>query len=527
VTALRVAGWRELFESETGEILETEILPTFLTSQRWFGGNGRQIDSVRIRDWVELRGYGPSFAIALLRVRYMDGGSEAYSLPLAMTLSHGDTSRLKDKASDKVLGRVLLPDGPGLLHDALIDDSVDRALLDFIRSAKEFRSRRGTVSGKPAGPPERLGATGPQPRVQRSEAELADTTVLYEQKLALKFYRKPERGVRVDVEVARFLTEEAGFNRIPLPAGSIEYVISNDETETLATLQTAIESEGDAWNWTLDELGRFYEYCATSGERDVPGFPRQVLGISLNAVTSLAQFTADLHLALASSTTNAAFAPEPLEAAEVKVILQACREDMETALNQLEQTMRGEHSEELKVEAQRLINRKGDLVRRLRALESSEIRGVKTRIHGNYRLGNVLRVKNDYVIADFQGDTSQPLAERRAKASPLKDVAQMLRSLAYAAQVGLVHHTNRRADEFQNLLAFSQLWEQQTSSRFLGTYRDAVRGARLVPDGEALDQLLEVFILDRMFRELQHEINNRSQWIPIPVNGLLRILDEL
>src|SRR5262245_37993940 len=182
VTALRVAGWRELFESETGEILETEILPAFLTSQRWFGGNGRQIDSVRIRDWVELRGYDPSFAIVLLRVRYVDGGSEAYSLPLAMTVSHGDTSRPKDKTSDKVLGRVLLPDGPGLLHDALIDDSVDRALLDFIRSAKEFRSRRGTVYGKPAGPPERLGAAEPQPRVHRSEADLAETTVLYDQK---------------------------------------------------------------------------------------------------------------------------------------------------------------------------------------------------------------------------------------------------------------------------------------------------------------------------------------------------------
>jgi trehalose synthase-fused probable maltokinase len=137
----------------------------------------------------------------------------------------------------------------------------------------------------------------------------------------------------------------------------------------------------------------------------------------------------------------------------------------------------------------------------------------------------VLRARNDYVAIDFEGDGSLPFPERRAKTSPLKDVAGMLRSLSYAAQVGLVRHTNRRAGELQNLLGFARLWEEQTTSLFLKTYCEAITDARLLPAGNDLHTLLEIFILERAFHEVQYEINNRSQWVHIPLYGLLSILE--
>ena len=182
--------------------------------------------------------------------------------------------------------------------------------------------------------------------------------------------------------------------------------------------------------------------------------------------------------------------------------------------------------EDVTVRALELIDRRDKVMERLQALASFEIQSFKIRIHGDYHLGRVLRVKNDYVIVHFEGEPGQPLAERRAKASPLKDVATMKRSFSYAAQVALFHHANRRADESQRLREFAALWERQTSSLFLKAYRQAMTDARLLPGENDLRKLLDIFLLDKAFSELQYEIKNRPHWINIPLHGLLGILGE-
>jgi maltose alpha-D-glucosyltransferase/alpha-amylase len=184
-----------------------------------------------------------------------------------------------------------------------------------------------------------------------------------------------------------------------------------------------------------------------------------------------------------------------------------------------------DQSTDLAPDAIKLISRRDDILERLHALEQSEIQAFKTRVHGDYHLGQVLRAKNDYVGIDFEGDAARPLSERRAKTSPLKDVAGMLRSFSYAAQVALVRHTNRRPDEFRKLFGFAKLWELQTSFLFLKTYRDAITDPRLLPAGKDLATLLEIFVLERALHELQYEINNRPQWVHIPLHGLLGVFD--
>jgi trehalose synthase-fused probable maltokinase len=198
---------------------------------------------------------------------------------------------------------------------------------------------------------------------------------------------------------------------------------------------------------------------------------------------------------------------------------------MEGALSLLERTMR-DQPEDFARGAQRLIGGRDFFLKRFRSFESSGIQAFKMRVHGNYHLGLVLRTGNDYVAIDFEGEGTRSLSERRAKASPLKDVAGMLRSLSYAAQVGLVRHTNRKAGELQDMLGFAQLWEHETSVLFLKIYCEAITDARLLPAANDLRTLLEIFILERTFHELQYELNNRPQWVHIPMNGLLSILEE-
>ena len=224
VKEFSVAGWRDLFESETGEVLETQILPAFLSLQPWFQGKGRQIDSVRIRDWVEFRGYTPSLAIALLRVRYSDRDSETYCLPLVITLAEAGNAALKDKTPGNALCRLKLPQGAGILSDALADDNACRILLSAIKSGKEFHTRRGVICARPTGAFDPVyEASGFEPKVERREIEQSNTAVFFGGKLMLKVFRKLESGINPDIEVRRFLAEEAGFKRIPLLAGTIEY----------------------------------------------------------------------------------------------------------------------------------------------------------------------------------------------------------------------------------------------------------------------------------------------------------------
>jgi maltose alpha-D-glucosyltransferase/alpha-amylase len=526
VTELSVAGWRDLFESEAGELLETQLLPTFLLHQPWFRGKGRQIDSVRIRDWVEFRGYTPLLAIALLRVRYSDRHLETYSLPLVITLTEAGIGDLKAKTPEDVLCRVRLPQGAGILSDALVDDKACQTLLSVIKSGKDFGTRRGVICIRPAGAFDQVyEALGSQPKVNRGEAEQSDTTVFFGGKLMLKAYRKLESGINPDIEMRRFLAEEAGFKQIPLLAGAIEYAPREAEIETLAIFQAAVETEDDGWTWTLDELARYYEYCASlADKREASAVSQEALGISLNAIYTLASFTAKLHLALASSSTNTVFSPEPLQAEDLNQLSQQCQRNMEAAFNLLERTM-PDQPEEFTRAARKLIGSKDFFLKRLHAFESSEIQASKIRVHGNYHLGLVLRTKNDYVAIDFEGEGTRPLSERRAKTSPLKDVAGMLRSLSYAAQVGLVRHVNRKAGELQDLLEFARLWEQQASSLFLKTYCEALTDARLLPAAHDMRTLLEIFILERALHELHYEISNRPQWIHIPLYGLLGILE--
>jgi maltose alpha-D-glucosyltransferase/alpha-amylase len=526
VPELSVAGWRDLFESETGELLETQVLPAFLLRQPWFRGKGRKIDSVRIRDWVEFRGYTPLLAVVLLRVRYSDRQLETYSLPLVITLTGGEDVALKYKTSENVICRVRLPQGAGILSDALDDDMACHTLLSVIKSGKEFGTRRGVICVRLTGAFDQVyEALGSQPKVNRGDNEQSDTTVLFGGKLMLKGYRELESGINPDIEVRRFLAEEAGFKQIPLLAGAMEYHPREAEIETLAMFQAAVETENDGWTWTLDELARYYEYCVSFADKpEASAVSQEALGISLNAIDALARFTAKLHLALASSDINAAFAPEPLQAEDLIQLSQSCQRKMEAAFSLLERTVL-DQSEEFARGAQKLISGKDFFSERFHSFESSGIQAFKIRVHGNYHLGLVLRTRNDYVAIDFEGEGTRSLSERRAKASPLKDVAGMLRSLSYAAQVGLVLHTNRKAGELQDMRGFARQWEHETSLLFMKTYCEAMTEPRLLPAGNDLRRLLEIFILERTFHELQYEINNRPQWIHVPLYGLLSILE--
>jgi maltose alpha-D-glucosyltransferase/alpha-amylase len=377
----------------------------------------------------------------------------------------------------------------------------------------------------------------PLPPVRHSK-EQSNTSLIYGDRLILKLFRRLQPGPNPDAEIGRYLTERASFDGVPPFAGTIEYDRPDADSSPLAMLQGFVANEGDAWTLTLDELERYYENCArvpfpedieSSDTSDLIGLSDQppsqyahdYVGIALDSLTRLGKRTAALHLALAVPSEDPAFSVEPLTSDDLQSLLVDLREKAVKVFDLLRDNVARLPDEMLDL-AGLVLGRRRQILDRFRDVGERNLRAQRTRIHGDYHLGQVLRVRTDYVILDFEGEPARPLKDRRAKQSPLKDVAGMLRSLAYAAYAGLINYTARRPEDFEKLEPWARLWERSTAAEFLRAYRETASGAAFLPsDEESLRRLLATYWLDKVLYELSYELNNRPGWARIPLIGIL------
>jgi maltose alpha-D-glucosyltransferase/alpha-amylase len=252
-------------------------------------------------------------------------------------------------------------------------------------------------------------------------------------------------------------------------------------------------------------------------------FAREHVGTYLDAAALLGRRTAEMHLALASPTHDPAFMPEPLNSKDVDLL----RDDLITHASSAFDALKANVArlpDGVLERAALVLSRRTLVLDRFRQLATGEIHALRTRIHGDYHLGQVLRSKGDFVILDFEGEPARSLAERRTKQSPLKDVAGMLRSFSYAAFSALMKYSTRRPEDFSRLEPWAHLWEQSVSSAFLRTYCEYARGVEVVPsEPRMFEQLLEAYVIDKAFYELVYELNNRPGWVMIPLTGILSL----
>jgi len=400
-----------------------------------------------------------------------------------------------------------------------------------------LQTRGGQVRAFPTTAFAELHGDANQPlTVTRGPATSSNSLLFYEQRLLLKLFRRLESGINPDFEIGRFLTESKRFERIPHVAGAIEYHRTNSEPITLAILQSFVVNQGDGWRHAVDELGHYYERA--SGVAPIPPDDRhllelaesappgavEVIGSYLEAAKMLGRRTAEMHQALAADAHNADFAPEPFTPLDGRVLWSSIREQAESALAVLRENL-DRLPQELGSSAERLLDQIPDVLRGAKQEPLLHIDAAKIRCHGDYHLGQVLRVENDYVILDFEGEPVRSVAERRAKQSPLKDVAGMLRSYHYAAYAGLFAFTRNRPEDFSRFAPWAELWSRGVSAAFLQAYRSATKGESFVPArSTSFAALLDAFRLDKVFYELNYELNNRPDWVGIPLRGILTLL---
>jgi maltose alpha-D-glucosyltransferase/alpha-amylase len=492
--------WAEVFADQS----LGRAIARYVQSRRWFGGKTRTIANVTVRDYVPLAFH----VLALLTIEYTDAEPDTYLLPLGITQAR--------RADEKVAMPIAqLKDG-SMLYEPVGDEGFAHELLETIARRRHLKGGEGALKGVPSRALRELrGGITLEAHVIR--AEQSNTAIVYGQRLFLKLFRRLDPGENVDLEVSRFLNEETEFHNTPQFAGTLEYRMNHSEPMTLAIVQGFVENAGDAWRFTLDAIGRYFERVTTERE-----LAPEMIGRYLADAELLGRRTAEMHLALASRDDVPGFVPEPFTPHYQRSIYQSIR----TQIVQTLQLLRRRAKEN--PDAQELLKHEAELQQRIRGILDIKIGGQRIRTHGDYHLGQVLYTGNDFVIIDFEGEPQRPLSERRIKRSALRDVAGMLRSFHYAPYAvffGRVAGSVTRPEDAALLETGAIFWHQRVSEAFLRAYLERSAGARhLPPTLEEVHALLDAHLLEKALYEIAYELNNRPEWVHIPLRGILDLL---
>ena len=363
--------------------------------------------------------------------------------------------------------------------------------------------------------------------------------------MILKVYRRVDEGKNPDFEIGHFLTEKKAFPYIPEVAGFLEYRRPPGvEPLTLGLLTAYVPNQGDAWQHTLDCLNRYFEGVLTLpkgaslpppskalpelADAPVPNEVAEVIGPYLASAQLLGQRTGELHRALASATDDPVFAPEPFTPNYQRSVYQSMRSLTRQVFRILYEHM--QHlPEQSREDAQKVLSLESSIIARFQYLLRTRIDSVRIRCHGDLHLGQVLYTGKDFVFIDFEGEPARPLSERQIKRCALRDVAGMIRSFHYAANAALFFQkrTLIRQEDLPELEQWAQLWYAWVAATFLASYLSVEDDAAFLPrSAETLKVMLEALLLEKAVYEMGYELNNRPDWVRVPLQGILQLVPE-
>lgn len=514
----QVMPWRIGMAERMRTQLETDTLPRFIELQRWYAGKGDAIRRARILDHAIWDDNGDQWMLPLLAVDTPDESGEAatYFAPLALAWEDTDEERVR-RLMPGGLARVRQQANVGVMGDAFYDEAFCRAVVRAIGANREVATAHGRLRFKPTGAFAGIAGNLDELPVARPGAQSSNTVVTFNETLFLKGYRRLRPGLNPELEVGRFLTEVARYPHCVPVAGALEYTAHDGTQMTLALVQSYVSNQGDGWAYTLGYLERILEDLRIAPPQDEPA---QVHGGYLALASTLGLRTAQLHQALSIRAGYPSFDPEPLTTQDLLAFRQRAAAEADETLALLERRLQ-DLPAPVQADAQALLARRAAITAQLDAAASITPRGVKTRYHGDYHLGQVLVTGNDFVIIDFEGEPGRTFEQRRAKSSPLRDVAGMLRSFNYARWAAL-RHTLHSAEEVTRLHAAALQWEQATRHAFLDAYQGQMAGSE--PEREAAGRLLALFEIEKAMYELRYELGNRLDWVQVPMQGILALI---
>jgi len=531
VPSFSLHAFSDLFQAPFLTHLEQNLLPQYLEHQRWFASKALTIKRLKVIE--HFIPFDAHFALLILEANLSARRVERYFLPLSLKLLNC-SNKITHKFPQSLIAELTFANKPAVLIDAVYDDDFRKFLFSSIASTRSLKGKHGTFKFE-------QGAGNFFKVIPTSKvlsAEQSNSSIRYGDGLFMKVYRKLEMGLNPDAEVLSFLTETNSFEHAPKYVGSIFYRTPNGKETFLALLQTFTKNKSSAWQLALSEVQSFYKRLANQEpitlsatsffeNLNAPPLPlvKKHAGKFLTHATQLGKRTAELHLALASSK-RVAFKPERLTAENQRFIQDELIAEATDALKLLRAKF-DTLPDDAKELAEWILTHRSKIFSRLKSLMQSPINVDKIRVHGDYHLGQVLFTGKDFVIIDFEGEPMRPIEERRQKRPAFQDLAGLIRSFHYAVYAALLQDHSPTKDDLKRLMPFGEIWFYEVSRAFLKSYLEAVNCASFVPKTlDEQERLLRAFLLSKAMYELLYELNNRPDWVMIPLRGIVQILSE-
>jgi maltose alpha-D-glucosyltransferase/alpha-amylase len=519
----------EVLQDSPRRILEQEALPAYLMKRRWYAAKQEKLKSARIvsATMLPVSHARPKVMPAMLaEIETVTANrTDRYLLPLGYIREEDIVTALPHQLA---LARVRRGRNVGLLTDGFVLDSFSYVIVELLRNRSRLPADDGEVHFVPTEALDTVEMPG-EPNVRRLSAEQSNSSLILEEKMVLKVIRRLMPGMHPEAEMGRYLTS-LGYANAPRMFGEVVRIGADGTRHTMIMLQEFIDNQGDAWQWCLHTVARWMQQTAVPEEAAATEAATEISNPQDDLIemsTMLGKRLGELHAALATPTDDPDFAPKPAGAAITQEWAAGARRQLEAAFDALRAQKEWSSDAEAR-RAARLIGQRDALLERLPYLAGDGEGTLCTRIHGDFHLGQVLVAQGDVYIVDFEGEPVKPLEARREKNSPVRDVAGMLRSFDYAAAFSSDAgpsdlDENAQVRKQQIIRTFAPSCQKA----FLDAYREAAYGGALNMSPEAERSLLQLFTLEKAAYEVCYEAANRPTWIPVPMNGLAKIADEL
>ena len=540
--ALTLKKWEELAGAVMAESFAERVLAPYLLRVRWFGGKARVIQSVRVTDTVPLGTKDDRALLLLLEVSYNEGFAERYQLPVTVSTHGGEVERLRDQSPQGLMAAVTLAGQPGVLYDAVYSEPFQQLLFNALARRQKFRSATGELAFNADRVVDKARKELEEVRSRVLSAEQSNTSMIFADRFFLKLYRKLDDTLNPDVEITRFLTEQAQFAHTPRYLGNVAWQ-RGKSVFVMGMLQELVANQGDAWAYFKGPLGRYFERveAMTADERatpparvgtltqpasfdQTPDVLKEIIGGAyVERLELLGRRTAEMHLALAGHGKVAGFETEDFSLHYQRSLYSSLQSMVKNNFS----TLKGQLStlsEATQPEARQVLTLRDEVMATMKQIYDHKIETVKIRNHGDYHLGQVLFTGKDFVIIDFEGEPARSFSERRLRRSALRDVAGMLRSFHYAAYSALFSKDGGGDER----AAWAEEWYHYAGGFFLRSYLETLgANSPLIPSNpDDFDLLLRIFLLEKAVYELGYELNNRPTWVGIPLRGIRNLMEQ-
>lgn len=521
-TLVLTGGPETIFKGRERTAFERTVIPNFIASRRWYAARGMGIANAKLMDFTVLksRSAKDGFLLPLITLEMRNGEKQIYSAPLALDEGHEDEQLLPF-----AMARIRRGARVGLLYGAGSSPEFALSLVDALRQGAEVPTDEGGRMHFTATEMLADYADVDPSEVKRLSGEQSNTSIAVGEHMILKLYRRLQPGQHPEVEVGQFLTQVAGFKNTPALLGHVEHIAADGTSTAVAVLQRFVRNQGDAWSWSTETLKRELDTVTFVSDQDSLSL-EGALADYLPIVRMLGQRTAELHLAFATPTDDEAFSAEPFAAKDIGTVVDDAKAQGVRAFTAMERLSNA--SGAAGGPLQDLLARREECWSLIDRLARVPAGAIKTRVHGDYHLGQVLIVQNDVMIVDFEGEPSRPAEERRGKSSPLRDVAGMLRSFAYATETAARDVGQRfMPEDINRIERTAEASRKLIEGVFLTAYEEVARGTPIWVEDEGTRQgLLQLHVLAKALYEINYEADHRPEWIETPVRGVLAILDK-